>query len=72
MAAPMDQITIRLSSDLRQEIERRIRDTEFESLDEYVQFVLQEIVDEDIEPAAHDERVDEEQLEDRLKDLGYL
>jgi Arc/MetJ-type ribon-helix-helix transcriptional regulator len=67
----MAEITITVSEELRAELECRITDTEFESLEEYIRFVLEAIVED--ESAQSDPRdVDQTDLEDRLEDLGYL
>ena len=70
----MDEITVALPASLKRDLEGRIEHTEFESLEEYVQFVLQTIVDEDGDRHTDSEREahEQEQLEDRLKDLGYM
>lgn len=55
-------------------VEDRVPYTEFESAGEYITFVLEEVLyrveeetaDDDVEP------VDEEEVKDRLKSLGYL
>ena len=72
--ADMDEITVALPASLKRDLEGRIEHTEFESLEEYVRFVLQTIVDEDGDRHADSEREahEQEQLEDRLKDLGYM
>jgi Arc/MetJ-type ribon-helix-helix transcriptional regulator len=62
---------IRLPEELRSELQRRIDDTEFETLEEYVLFVLREVVEND-ERREDDRNVRNEQVEDRLEDLGYL
>jgi Arc/MetJ-type ribon-helix-helix transcriptional regulator len=72
--ADMDEITVALPASLKRDLEGRIEHTEFESLEEYVRFVLQTIVDEDGDRHTDSEREahEQEQLEDRLKDLGYM
>jgi Arc/MetJ-type ribon-helix-helix transcriptional regulator len=67
----METLTIDLPSDLDAQLRDRIRDTEFDSLEEYVLFVLEEIV-EDEGPSDEQREVDSEELEGRLEDLGYL
>ena len=60
-----------LPVDLYQKIEARVNNSEFNSVDEYVKFVLEEVFREDEETVTLDER-DEEEVKKRLKDLGYL
>ena len=64
---------IKIPIDLIKKIEERVKETEFESVDEYVTFVLEEVVKEDdekIEEVFSEE--DEEKVKERLKALGYL
>jgi Arc/MetJ-type ribon-helix-helix transcriptional regulator len=55
-------------------VEDRLPRTEFESVDEYVAFVMEEVLYR-VEREADDEdaeTVDEDEVKDRLKSLGYL
>ena len=64
---------IKIPIDLIKKIEERVKETEFESVDEYVTFVLEEVVkedDEEIEEVFSEE--DEDKVKERLKALGYL
>lgn len=65
---------IRIPVRLIEEIEGRIGATEFESVEEYVTFVLEEVVrdtdEEEIEEVFSEE--DEAKVKGRLKALGYL
>ena len=55
-------------------IEERVRATEFESVEEYVTYVMEEILREDVEeeeePAFSE--AEEEEVKKRLRALGYL
>ena len=65
---------IRIPTRLIEEIEERIGATEFESVEEYVTFVLEEVVrdiDEE-EPEEVFSEEDEAKVKERLKALGYL
>ena len=70
----MDEAAIHLPSDLRNELERRIEGTDFDSVEAYATFVLRAVVEdaEDAGDAAPDDDADHDELEDRLEDLGYL
>lgn len=65
---------IRIPLRIIKEIEGRIGATEFESVEEYVTFVLEEVVrdtdEEEIEEVFSEE--DEAKVKERLKALGYL
>ena len=76
---------VRVPVGLRQKIESRLAETEFESVDEYAAFVLEAVVREiddrdDRDPrdgdatadVGDDDTVDGEAVQDRLESLGYL
>ena len=65
---------IKIPMRLIEEIEGRIGATEFESVEEYVTFVLEEVikdVDEE-EPEEVFSEEDEAKVKERLKALGYI
>jgi hypothetical protein len=55
-------------------IEERIQGTEFKTIDEYVNFVLEEVVKEteEEEPEEVFSEEDEAKVKERLRALGYL
>ena len=63
--------TVSLPAELYGKIEQRIADTEFSAVDEYVNFVLAEILKEE-ESETSFSKEDEEEVKKRLKGLGYL
>lgn len=76
---------VRLPVGLRQKIESRLAETEFESVDEYAAFVLEAVLREINERDDRDPRdgdaavdvddappIDGEAVQDRLESLGYL
>ena len=65
------QLFVALSADLYHRIEERVDGTEFQSVDEYVGFVMEEVLKED-EPEAAFSAEDEEEIKKRLRGLGYL
>ncbi len=60
-----------LPAELYGEIEKRVSATDFGSVDEYVKFVLEEVVREEGEEKPFSEE-EEKEVKRRLKDLGYL
>ena len=60
-----------LPAELYGKVEERVRATDFGSVDEYVEFVLEEVVKEEEEEKAFSEE-EEKEVKRRLKDLGYL
>jgi len=63
-----------LTAKLYGQIEERVKATDFSSVDEYVTFVLEEILkdDEEQEKGETFSKEDEEEVRQRLKGLGYL
>jgi len=62
--------TVFISAELYSRIEERVRTTGFGSVDEYIIFVLEEVLKEEGERAFSKE--EEEEVKKRLKALGYL
>lgn len=66
--------TVPLPSELADRIERRLPRSEFDTVEEYVTFVLEEVLVR-VEDATDDDSsttVDQEEVETRLEALGYL
>lgn len=61
-----------LPLELHGKIEERVKSSECGSVDEYVIFVLEEVVKEDGEEESAFSKEEEEEVKKRLKDLGYL
>ena len=68
-----DKVAVHVSRDLHDMIKRRVDESggEFKSVEDYVEFVLREIVKEEDEGQAYTKE-DEEEIKKRLKSLGYL
>lgn len=67
-----DTVEIEIPKDLASMLSSRTSKTQYEDTSEYVSFILREVchemnLDEDVESG-----VDSNQVEDRLKSLGYL
>ncbi len=65
-----ETVDVEIPKSIAGKIEERMKGTEFESLSDYVTYVLKEVVSEGKEEKASDE--DEEKVRERLKALGYL
>lgn len=65
---------VELPTDVVDRIEARVPYTEFESPEEYITYVLKEVLYhvEEENDLSDAEEVDEDQVRDRLKSLGYL
>ena len=68
----MNKKTISIPETLYQKIEEQIKGTEFSSVEEYVIFVLEEILKEEDDSEAALTPEEEELVKERLKGLGYL
>jgi len=68
-----DTVAIKIPKEIYDKISDRIKDTDFSSVDEYIKYVLQEVLSDD---ESEDEEVlseeDEEKVKERLRSLGYL
>jgi hypothetical protein len=62
---------ISIEDDIEKSILKRIERTHFETLEEYVNFVLKEVLDSDTHNGDEESR-QEQDLEEQLEDLGYL
>ncbi|MFC1962395.1 CopG family transcriptional regulator [Chloroflexota bacterium] len=63
---------VSIPNELCSQIEERIKATSFDSVDEYVIFVLKEILKEEAEEEIDLSREQEEDIRKRLRILGYL
>jgi len=61
-----------LSTELYNRIAARAKSTGFDSVDDYVLFVLEEVVKDDEDEAQAISKEDEEEVKKRLKSLGYI
>ncbi|RLG70175.1 MAG: CopG family transcriptional regulator [Methanobacteriota archaeon] len=64
--------TIRLPRELVEKVRRRAKATGFGSVEEYVRFVLEEVVREEEGEADVMSEEEEESVKARLRSLGYL
>jgi len=71
MNKEQERKAVYVSSDVYQKIQERVEATGFGSVDEYVAFVMEEVLkDEDEEEVFSKE--EEEEVKKRLRALGYL
>ena len=66
--------SVELPDRIVERVEARLPRTEFDSVEEYVTFVMEEVLYR-VEKETEDddfEAVDEDEVKDRLKSLGYL
>ena len=63
--------TVQLPAELYSKVKERVKATDFGSVDEYVEFVLAEVVKEEEEEKAFSDE-EEKLVKKRLRDLGYL
>lgn len=63
----MKKVKVMLSKKIVDKIKKRIEETEFKSVEEYIEFVLKEVLKDEEVP-----KVEEEKIKERLKALGYF
>ncbi|MCD6317655.1 CopG family transcriptional regulator [Candidatus Aerophobetes bacterium] len=61
-----------LPANLYKKIEERVNATEFNSVEEYVTFVLEEVLKDEQEEEKTFSKEEEEEVKNRLRALGYL
>lgn len=66
-----DKREISISSDIYEQIENKIKGTEFNSVSKYVEYVLKQVLEKTSEKEVYSKE-EEEQVKKRLKGLGYL
>ncbi len=70
-----DMVNVKLPKELIEEIEDFIAFSEFESVEEFLIFVAEEVMKEDYDDEYEEvefSEEDEEKVKDRLRALGYL
>jgi hypothetical protein len=69
---PEDEVPVYISRKLYEEVERKVDESEgeFKSVEEFVEYVLKELLKEEEETPYTSE--DEEEIKKRLKALGYI
>ena len=69
-----DKVPVYISRRLYEKIKARVEASngEFKNVEEYVEFVLQEVVKEEEEPEQVYSPEEEEEIKRRLRSLGYL
>ncbi|VVB82568.1 Uncharacterised protein [uncultured archaeon] len=81
------KINLKISKELKNKLEKKIKKTNFNSIEEYINYLLEQVLsdDEDFGEAIYSEKEEkdihgdntyseeeEESLKKNLKDLGYL
>lgn len=74
MESHFNKVQIPVSKELYEKIQRRVNmfKDEFKSVEEYVNFVLTEVVKDDEEHQSTYTKEEEEEIKNRLKSLGYI
>ncbi len=77
MSAEKNTIKVSIKKPLAKKLHRRLKETEFRSLSEYVNFILEEVIN-SLEEQENEEsdmgytKEEEEKVKQRLRDLGYI
>ena len=74
MESQLDKIQIAIAKDLYEKIQKRVNmsQNEFKSVEEYIHFVLTEVVKDDEQQQSAYTKEEEEDIKNRLKSLGYI
>jgi Arc/MetJ-type ribon-helix-helix transcriptional regulator len=64
--------SVSVPADIYDRIEERVKVTDFGSVDEYVLFILEEVLKDEEEEEQVDSDIDEAEVKKRLKALGYM
>jgi len=74
METQLNEVKIFISKDLYDKILQRVNMSkdEFKSVEEYIHFVLAEVVKDDEEQQSGYTKEEEEEIKNRLKSLGYI
>ena len=65
-------VKVSLPKSIVEKIEKRLKQTGFDSVSSYISYVLEEVLSEDDEDEEVFSKEDEERVKERLKSLGYL
>ncbi len=71
ISAEGSQVEVLLPKSLVERVSRRVTNSEFKSVSEYVTFVLEQVLAK-LEEKSSISKQDQEKIEERLRDLGYL
>lgn len=74
MSDSREVTTVELPADIVSRINERVRHTEFEDVNDYVTYVMEEVLYhvEQENDLSDSEAVDEQEVRNRLESLGYL
>lgn len=68
----MNRRKVSIPDSLYEKVKDRCEGTGFNSVDEYVEFVLREVVEEEEPEEEEFSKEDEEKVKERLRALGYM
>ncbi|RMF54577.1 CopG family transcriptional regulator [Candidatus Woesearchaeota archaeon] len=70
------KVSVSIPKSLAEKIEKRVKDSDFKDIDEYVAYVLEQVISkiesEDNPKEEAYSAEDEEKVKERLRSLGYL
>ena len=67
-----DTISVNIKKSIYKKLEAGAEESGFNSIDEYLEFVLNEILSDDEKEETKQPKQDEEKVKARLKALGYM
>ena len=72
MSKEQESKAVLIATEIYRRLEGRAKETGFSSVDEYVTFVLEEVLKEEGEEETAFSKEEEEEVKKRLRSLGYL
>lgn len=72
MNEPETTLSITITNDIAERLESRAEKTEFKSVEEYLEFIVEELDYHLRDSQSSDVTSDDEEVKDRLQSLGYL
>ena len=71
MSRRNEEITIELSPEIIKEVKRRIQNTEFQSCEEYLSYIIQEVLKKNISGEERKSK-EEKKIKRKLRSFGYM
>jgi Arc/MetJ-type ribon-helix-helix transcriptional regulator len=71
----VEKVSVRIPKDVYEGVKRRVEASEFKSVEEYVTYVLRQVLEQVNDESSRQEaysKEDEEKIKERLRNLGYL
>ena len=70
----MAEINVKISEELKERLESKVKGTEFNSLEEYIKYILEKVTSEENNSNKEEAytKEEEEAVKERLEGMGYI